>query len=520
LVALLLGAIETWLGRFFMANDGIQYLDNAAVYWRGDFHNALNTLWSPLYSWLMGALSAIVRPTREQQFPLVHLLNFFLYAMTLASFLFFLRCVRPLLPARSEPGFVLLSGAAFLYCSLVYTALLIVTPDLLVSFFAFVAAGLLVRIARGEAGARDFAVLGAALGFGYLGKAPFLPIGVLCLFMAAWFGRKRALLTCAIFIAIAGSYVWALSQAKGRFTWGDSAWVNVAFHVNGVPNVNWQGEPEGSGRPVHPTRQLSMHPAIFEFATPIPGTYPPWYDPAYWNQGVRITRRPGAFAAAVKEQIRLYASWLHRQLPLLFAFLALFLLTSDKRRTLVQLKTLWPVLALGAMPFAMYAPIYAEGRYLAPFCVLLWAALFACVLQDRRTALAIGTVAAILMMIEPLGLVYAARTFLPRPRLHYEIADSLQALGLKPGDQVGLVHDGLFYYWAYLAGARVTLEIYFSDSRPDREAEWSTARQVLASQAAIFLVSPRLDGVTDQAGWLRLGTTDVFAYPVRASGVH
>ena len=51
LVALLLGAIETWLGRFFMANDGIQYLDNAAVYWRGDVHNALNTLWSPLYSW-------------------------------------------------------------------------------------------------------------------------------------------------------------------------------------------------------------------------------------------------------------------------------------------------------------------------------------------------------------------------------------------------------------------------------------------------------------------------------------
>src|SRR5579872_5442433 len=230
LLALLLGAIEAWAGRFFMDNVGIQYLDNAAVYWRGDFHNALNTLWSPLYSWLIGVLDTILQPTREQQFPLAHLLNFFLYAISLASFLFFQRAMRPLLPARSESGFSLLSGVMFLYCSLGYTALVIVAPDLLVNFFAFVAAGLLVRIVRAVARTRDYALLGAALGVGYLGKAPFLPIGVLCLLMAAWFGRKRALASCAIFIAIVGPYVWALSQAKGRFTFGDSAWLNVAFH--------------------------------------------------------------------------------------------------------------------------------------------------------------------------------------------------------------------------------------------------------------------------------------------------
>ena len=518
-VALLLGAIEAWVGRFFMANDGIQYMDNAAVYWRGDFHNALNTLWSPLYPWLFGVLNAILRPVRERQFPLIHLLNFFLFAMTLAAFLFFLRSVRPLLPDRSEPGFILLSGAAFLYCSLEYTALVIVTPDLLVNFFAFVAAGLLVRIARAEARTRDFALLGATLGLGYLGKAPFLPIGVLCLLMAASFGRKRALMACAIFVVIVGPYIFALSEAKGRLTWGDSAWLNLAFHVNGLPHVNWQGEPEGAGRPIHPTHQISMHPSVFEFATPIPGTYPPWYDPAYWNQGVRITHSPRAFAAAIREQIRSYAVWLHRQLPLLFAFLALFLL-ADKRQAFARLKILWPVLAMGAMPFAMYAPVYAEPRYLAPFFVLLWAALFACVVEERRTALAIGAAAAILMMLEPLGLLYTIPSFLPRARLHYEIAHDLEAMGLKPGDQVGLVHDGLFYYWAYLAGARVTLEVYFSQNPSDRDAEWSTARQILASQAANFLVSPRLDGVTDQPGWRRLGTTGVFAYPIRAAGAN
>jgi len=131
-------------------------------------------------------------------------------------------------------------------------------------------------------------------------------------------------MTFAIFAAIVGLYIWALSEAKGRFTWGDSAWLNVAIHVNGVPYVNWQGGPESSGQPIHPTRQLSMRPPIFEFATPIPGTYPPWYDPAYWNEGVRITRSPRDWAAAVKHQIRLYAILLILQLPLLFAFAVLF----------------------------------------------------------------------------------------------------------------------------------------------------------------------------------------------------
>jgi len=334
--------------------------------------------------------------------------------------------------------------------------------------------------------------------------------------MAAWFGRRWALVTCAVFIAIVGPYVWALSQAKGRFTWSDTGRLNLAFLMYHVPHANWQGQPDGSGRPVHPTRQLSMHPAIFEFATPIPGTYPPWYDPAYWNEGLRMTSRPRAFGAVVR-QIRLYIHWVRQQLPLLLAFLALFFLNSDKRGTLTRFRTLWPVLALGAMPFAMYALVVTQARYMAPFFVILWTALFACVVEARRTTLVIGAVAAILMMLEPLGLLFTGRTFLPNWRLHYEVAHDLQALGLKPGDQVGLVHDGMFYYWAYLADARVTLELYFSSRQTERPAEWSNARRILASQAATFLVSLRLDGVTDQPGWRRLGTTEVFAYPTRAS---
>jgi hypothetical protein len=516
LVALLLGAIQAWIGRFEINPDGISYLDNAAAYLHRDFHNALNTLWSPLYPWLIGALTAIVQPTREQELPLVHLLNFILYAISLAAFLYFLRSIRPFVPARSLAAFLVLSYSAFLFCSLDYTSLAFVTPDLLVNIFAFLVAAQLVRIARSEAPARYFGMFGATLGFGYLAKAPFLPIGIACLLMAAWFARKRALWALLTSLAIAGPYIWALSLNRGRFTFGDSTWINIAIHVDGLPYRNWQGELAGSGRPVHPTRQLSLHPPIFEFATPIAGTYPPWYDPAYWNEGVRITHRLRDFVGPVYEQIRLYAYYVHRQAPLLFAFLVLFLLASDKRETLSRFKTLWPVLALGALPFAMYAPVHAEARYLAPFFVLLWTGLFCGVLEDRRVSLALGAIAAALMLVDPLGAIFVESTHLPQTRLHYEIAHDLQELHLKPGDRVAIVHDdSLYFYWAQLAGVRVTLEVYFSSNRSTRQAEWAVAQRILASQPAAFLVSAALDGVTDQPGWCRLGTTNVFAYPIR-----
>ena len=66
--------------------------------------------------------------------------------------------------------------------------------------------------------------------------------------------------------------------------------------VNGVPWYHWQGGPPGNGAPVHPTRQVATNPDIFEFAAPIAGTYPPWYDPTYWDEGARVAFRPNDFA--------------------------------------------------------------------------------------------------------------------------------------------------------------------------------------------------------------------------------
>jgi len=83
---------------------------------------------------------------------------------------------------------------------------------------------------------------------------------------------------------------------------------NFEHHLDGESRAvyNWQGGPSDNGAPIHATRQISSNPAIFEFATPIGGTYPPWYDPIYWSQGAKIAFRPGDFARALLRQIQLY----------------------------------------------------------------------------------------------------------------------------------------------------------------------------------------------------------------------
>src|SRR5271165_7685626 len=90
-IALVLGLIQAWANRFYMGNDGVPYLDMADAYLRGDWHTAVNGYWNPLYGWLIGLDFMIFRPSPCWEYPAVQLLNFGIYALTVASFEYFLR---------------------------------------------------------------------------------------------------------------------------------------------------------------------------------------------------------------------------------------------------------------------------------------------------------------------------------------------------------------------------------------------------------------------------------------------
>ena len=118
-----------------MNPDGVSYQDMGDQYWRGNWHAALNSYWSPLYGWMIGLILRIARPAMAWQYPVVHLLNFAILLAALFCFEFFWR---ELLAWRedknrgveSEPFVWALGYLLFAYVHFVFHPLELVTPDL------------------------------------------------------------------------------------------------------------------------------------------------------------------------------------------------------------------------------------------------------------------------------------------------------------------------------------------------------------------------------------------------------
>jgi hypothetical protein len=73
LLAIALGALHTWaaIASYSMSEDGISYLDMGDAYLRGDWTMAVNSVWSPLYSWILGLAMRVFRPPMRWEFPVV-----------------------------------------------------------------------------------------------------------------------------------------------------------------------------------------------------------------------------------------------------------------------------------------------------------------------------------------------------------------------------------------------------------------------------------------------------------------
>src|SRR5438093_6515230 len=69
IMAVTLGFVHVWAGHHFLGNaDALSYLDVADAYLRRDWHTALNSYWSPLYSWLLALAFLIVKPSPYWKF--------------------------------------------------------------------------------------------------------------------------------------------------------------------------------------------------------------------------------------------------------------------------------------------------------------------------------------------------------------------------------------------------------------------------------------------------------------------
>ena len=212
-----------------------------------------------------------------------------------------------------SPLFAAFGFAVFLLFSLKYIGVANVTPDLMIAALVFLACGIVWRISSGiDRGLSAYVTLGAVLGFGYLFKTVFFPLGlalIMLLFLfppAATWNRRKLLVVCLVLLLVCLPWAAVVSRRLGKLSIGEAGRLNYIWYANHqelTPYLGWDGR-FGSVHStlLHPPRMLMNNPVVMEFGSPLPGTHPLWYDPSYWWKGAKAEFVPAAQLAVVKDQ--------------------------------------------------------------------------------------------------------------------------------------------------------------------------------------------------------------------------
>lgn len=556
-IVIVLGFVQIWSHRFLVDHDGVAYLDIGGNYARGAWSAAINGYYSPLYSWLM-AFAFLLKVPRPWESTVLHLINFVGYLGAFAAFEFFLRELfrgkkagldseEDKTTGLSENAWHALGLGLFLYSAL-YMANISgssgqgdgSTPDIFVMLFVFLAAGLLMRIHYGLAHAGTYTTFGATLAFGYFAKTALFPLSFIFMAVAGFISfRQRKisfLLAPLCFALIATPWVAVLSHAQGQFTFGDNGklsyrWL-VAEHANWP---EWGGQTEKEENLIHPPRLLSTDPPIYEFATPVAGTFPLWYGSSYWLQGWKFHfSRTGQMRVLHESHINFWEILDHQKEYLVL----LVLLILVQGAALAYSKTvlsLWPLWLPCLAAFGMYALVRVEPRYVAAFTVMTWVSLFAAARLPAKDSVRSFANCAVLatFLATAAGVLHGGihdfqsirRT---APGEQFEVAAGLRKLGVLDGQSlatIGIPHDS--YYWARLAGVRVITEI----PTPNVNQYWfgtpatqEKVRFLFAQAGAVAIVTDVMPSEVKYQqssqpvhlpGWKQIGNTSYFLFPLR-----
>lgn len=528
-----------------MNPDGIAYLDMGDAYLRGDWSTAIRTHWSPLYAWVLAATSRLTRPPPALEFPEVHLVNFGVYCLALAAFTFLLREIvaSPRTMNADELGvcdraWMALGYALFGWCTLQYTPLDLVTPDVLVSALVYAICGVMLR-ARRRTQLRWAAMLGALLGLAYLAKTPMLALAPVFLAASALVlsdaSRRTAHLAVASLAmsSVAVPFILVLSTANGRLTAGDSAALNYLWHIDDAPLVHWQGGPPPMGQPLHHSQLVLDRPPVYAFEAPFPVTYAPWYAPEYWFVGATPFVRLGAQVQAIYAGLQVYS----RMVVDLSVVLAVLGVVLSMHRRPWSRRWSGPWLALMAPAVAalcMYSLVLVEARYVAPFVVLLVLALLMLVRLPKSGWSATLLTNAVLLMVlvqvlqigsivaDPAGsLVSQIRQgalFVPDDNAQVALALRSPSAGVEPQAAVATGDRGFNAYWARLARVRIVAEVSGFDGPGILEADpqaRDATQQALLAQDVRAVVARGWPALTGDPRWQRVGDTDYLYYLVQ-----
>jgi hypothetical protein len=548
--AVFIGALLSWNYRNVIDNDTISHLDMADAYFRGDWKMAVTGYWNPLYAWILGLVIHTVKPSPYWEYPTVHLVLFTVFLFALGCFEFFLRELIRLhnateqdgafearQPVVSETVWMVLGYTIFFWSSIFLIRLSNTNPDMLLAAFVYLAAGFLLRIRRGTATRTVFLLFGFALGLGYLTKQVMFPLAFVFLgaglFLTGNLRKAVPGISAALvaFMLVSAPLVLVLSITKSRLTFGDSGRIVYALHVNNLPRRHWQGENPGSGTPVHPTRKIFNDPAAFEFATPIGGTYPLWYDITYWYEGLELHLDFGTQVKVLQENLKEFGSQMMGfNGSIVFGLMTMLFANSAGGLVFRNISQYCFLIVIPVCAIGLYCLQRVEGRYIGPFVTILVLSLFfAASLRQPlgycRLVRAVTAVILVMFTIHMFPLLHSSVADLLHLRnanVYWQVANGLNKMGLRPGDKVASVSYANVnnVQWARLAKVRIIAEVYHDPYRDaDKNDFWkadSSAQQrilqAFATVGARMVVSDEEPRGPSISGWQRIATTSYYAY--------
>ena len=527
-----------------MNADGISYLDIGDAYFHADWANAINPVWSPLYSWILGFANFVIRPSMQWEFPVVHLVNFGIYLVALASFEFMWKRVRTY--EGSDESYAMpefwwwtLGYLLFIWISLSLIAIWSVTPDMLMAIFVFLAAGLIAQMRKGQESRWSFLSLGLVLGLGYLSKTFMFPTSIVFLAIA-WIVQKRSwrkiLLAASVFLLVSLPFILLISEKKGKFTIGEAGTVTYLRYANGMPFPHWQGDPQRGITLTHPSRIVHRSPAVYEFDDPIGGTYPITSDPSYWYEGVEPRFDIASLLARLLASGLVYAElFFHQQGILVACIFALYIMRQGEKYTLRASLERWALVIPTLIAFGLYGTVLVEGRYVAVFILLFWADILGNVRLPNASAnqmwlgvlssiAAFGLLANIILFnldgftrLNPSGPPSLGVSAAPDAQ-PLAVAQTLQQLGVRQGDKVGVIGYAYDSFWARLARVRIIAELLDVDAdefwRGDAALRQSVL-QAFENSGADAVVAEYVPGYAGLHDWHQVENTNYYIYVFR-----
>jgi len=536
--AVVVGLIQVWAHRHNINPDSISYIEIAQSAREAGWKSYVNGYWSPLYPFLLTNAFRILDPGPLRESTVVIFVNLAIYLANLACFEWFLRELLRLRDASdgsAERGFPISSRTLwicgylfFLWAGQYWVTPGWVSPDLCAAGLGYLATVALIRIHRGQASWATFVFFGAVLGLGYLAKAPMLPLALVflaCGFLAVSSDRPawtRAALAVIVFLMIAAPLAVSLSMAKGRMTFGDSGRISYAEFVNGAPKyVHWEGEPPGTGIPAHPQRRLLGEPTVYEFAAPIGGSYPLWYDPSYWYEGIKPHFSLEGQLMALYRTMSSYLRMFSVTGTLYAVFVTLFFLVRKSGswggRWMGE-KFVWVPLVAA---FGMFALVHVEPRFVGGFGLMLLMRVLARVRFGKPVDKGeLSGLASVIILAPALAIVISTGKNLediarPATFEQWEVARGVHEMGIPPGTAVGYIGTGLGAYWAHLAGVRIIAEIPDNEQPRFVAADAARRQQVLAlfsSVGARAVVTRNADAANPTDGWRQIPGTHHFIW--------